>query len=80
MGRRIRTSAQRAADRDEVLRIVARALLEAEPAEVNKVITHHAAVDDHRPPRIPAIGLHPGAIPGTSPHTARITHTPRRRP
>lgn len=70
--RRIRTNAEREAERRDMLRQVARALLEAEPAEVNRVITRHVTARGDQLPRIPVIGMEPGAIRGTSPHRARI--------
>lgn len=72
MGRRIRTQADRQAAHQDMLRQVARALLEAEPAEVNRVITKHVSAHGEQLPRIPVIGMEAGAIRGTSPHRARI--------
>lgn len=72
MGKRIRTRAQREADRQDMLRAVARALMEAEPAQANHVIAKHVSAAGEQLPRIPVIGMEPGAIRGTSPHRARI--------
>jgi hypothetical protein len=56
------------AARAEVDRMVAQATGQSEPGR------KHTTVDtdvNGRPPRIPAIGLHPGAIEGTTPHRNR---------
>jgi hypothetical protein len=56
------------AARAEVDRMVAAATGQSEPGK--KQIQVDTTVDG-RPPRIPAIGLHPGAIEGTAPHRNR---------
>lgn len=78
MGKRIRTRAQREAERQDMLRAVARALMEAEPAQANHVIGKHVSAAGEQLPRIPAIGMHPGHINGTRPDHARIRVRPRR--
>jgi hypothetical protein len=55
------------AARAEVDRMVAAATGQSEPGKKIQVDT----TIDGRPPRIPAIGLHPGAIEGTAPHRNR---------
>lgn len=69
---RIRTLAEREQDKRETLQAVARALLEAEPADVNRLVSLHVARHGEQLPRIPAVGLEPGAIRGTRPDHARI--------
>lgn len=51
----------------EVDRLVAKALGQSEPGPTTTSVSIHV-FDDDRTPRIPAIGLHPGAIEGTTPH------------
>lgn len=73
MGKRIRTQAAKEADQQEIARTVARALMEADPATaVARVISLHTARVGEQLPRIPAVGLEPGAIRGTRPDHARI--------
>lgn len=67
---KIRTDGQRLADERDRLAKVARALLEAEPATPSAVVLH--VFPDDKPPRYPAVGLHPGAIDGTVPHRCRL--------
>ncbi len=67
---KIRTDAERLAEERARLVKVARALLEAEPAQMSKVVVH--VFPDDRPPRYPAVGLHPGAIDGSVPHRCRL--------
>lgn len=69
---RIRTRAEREQEKREALAAVARALLEAAPADVNRLVSLHVARRGEQLPRIPAVGLEPGAIRGTRPDQARI--------
>lgn len=55
---------------EEVDRVVAEALGQSEPGPRVEVSVH--VFNDDRPPRYPAVGLHPGAIPGSVPHQSRI--------
>lgn len=64
----------------EVEHAVSRALLEGAPAEeVHRTVSLHVARYGEQLPRIPAVGLEPGAIRGTVPHRARFIYreTPR---
>lgn len=66
---RIRTRKQRNDEERARLRSVARALMEAESSEVRKVVVSvHVAAVGEQLPRVPIIGLEPGAIRGTIPH------------
>ena len=67
---KIRTDAERLAEERARLARVARALMEAEPSAIGQVIVH--VWPDDKPPRYPAVGLHPGAIEGTVPHRCRL--------
>lgn len=76
--RRIKDRATRSMEERERLAVVARALLEAEPAEASRIDVSVLVWDDDRPPRYPAVGLHPGAIDGTTPHrNPRLDRWPR---
>jgi len=66
---RIRTRKQRNDDERARLAAVARAVMEAEPAELHKVtVSVHVAAAGEQLPRVPIIGLEAGAIRGTIPH------------
>lgn len=66
---RIRTRKQRNDAERERLTEVARAVMEAEPADLHKVlITVHVAQHGEQLPRIPVIGMEAGAIRGSIPH------------
>lgn len=54
----------------EVDRLVAEALGQSEPGPTLSSVSIHV-FDDDKPPRYPAVGLHPGAIDGTVPHRNR---------
>jgi len=70
---RIRTRKARNDDERERISAVARAVMEAEPAELHKVlITVHVAGVGDQLPRIPVIGMEAGAIRGTIPHRCRL--------
>lgn len=57
----------------DVARQVQRALLEAEPADaLARVVSRHVTAHGEQLPRVPVIGMEPGAIRGTSPHRARL--------
>lgn len=56
--------------RAEVERIAATALGTSEPVGLPRPILH--VFPDGRPPRYPAVGLHPGAIEGSVPHRCRL--------
>lgn len=57
----------------QVMREVERALLEGAPADtVSRLVTLHVNANGEQLPRIPAVGLEPGAIRGTRPDQARI--------
>lgn len=59
--------------RAEVDELVNHALGMSEPGpRTTSISNHHPAGTPDQPPRIPAIGLHPGAIQGSTPH-----HQPR---
>lgn len=67
----IRRRKTRSEEERERVGMVAKALLEAEPAEANKVtITLHVPTVGEQLPRIPVIGMEGGAIRGTIPHRA----------
>lgn len=69
---RIRTREDRRRDERERVAAVARAIMEAEPAEISKVtISVHVAPYGEQLPRIPVIGMEAGAIRGTIPHRMR---------
>jgi hypothetical protein len=69
MPRRLKTDSQRRAEERERLAQVARALMEAEPAEAAKMtITLHVPGAGEQLPRIPVVGMEAGAIRGTTPH------------
>lgn len=71
--KRIRARETRYMEERERAAQVARALLEAEPHEIHKLGSVSVLVwDDDKPPRYPAVGLHPGAIDGTIPHRCRL--------
>ena len=55
--------------RAEVERAVAEALGQS---EIGPHVTASVEPSDGRPPRYPAVGLHPGAIDGTVPHRSRL--------
>lgn len=55
----------------EVDRLVAEALGQSEVGPLASSVSVHVFMDD-RPPRYPAVGLHPGAIAGTVPHRSRL--------
>lgn len=68
--RRARVEAER-----QRLREVARVLLEAEPAEAaTMTVTLHVAGGDDQLPRIPVIGMEPGAIRGSLPHRSSVLY------
>ena len=70
---RIRTHEERRHQERERVAAVARALMEAEPAEaVNRVVSLHVARHGEQLPRVPIIGLEPGAIRGSIPHRGRF--------
>lgn len=67
---RIRRQEDRKADREAYAeRVAAAATGQSEPGP--KVVGIHVFPDD-KPPRYPAVGLHPGAIDGTVPHRCRL--------
>ncbi len=69
---RIRTRQQRIADERERVAQVARVLMEASPAEASRVVVNlHVAEHGEQLPRVPIIGLEPGAIRGSIPHHQR---------
>lgn len=69
----IRRRKGRSDEERERLAMVARALMEAEPAEVCRVtISLHLAGIGDQLPRIPVVGMEAGAIRGTKPHVAGI--------
>lgn len=73
MGKRIRSREDRETDERERVAQVARALLEAEPAAaLARVVSLHIPGRGEQLPRIPVIGMEPGAIRGTSPHRVRL--------
>lgn len=61
---------RKAAMMAEADRLAAEALGMSEPGTVSKPIVH--VFPDDKPPRYPAVGLHPGAIEGTLPHRCRL--------
>ena len=70
---RIRTREDRQREERERVAEVARAVMEAEPAELSKVlITVHVAPHGEQLPRIPVIGMEAGAIRGSIPHRSRV--------
>lgn len=70
---RIRTRKQRNEDERARLAAVARAVMEAEPAELHKVtVSVHVAAHGEQLPRVPIIGLEAGAIRGSIPHRSPI--------
>lgn len=78
---RIRSREQREAEERERVAAVARALMEAEPADaLRRIVALHVSPRGEQLPRIPVIGMEPGAIRGTSPHAARIDIPNRRVP
>jgi hypothetical protein len=69
---RIRSREDRQREERERVAAVARAVMEAEPAELSKVlVTVHVAPDGQQLPRIPIIGMEAGAVRGTIPHRSR---------
>lgn len=67
----VRTPQRRRAEERRRVAEVARALLEAEPAEAARMrVSVHVAAEGEQLPRIPVIGMEPGAIRGTMPHRA----------
>ncbi len=73
---RIRTREDRKREERERVAAVARAVMEAEPAELSKVpISVHVAANGEQLPRIPVIGMEAGAIRGTIPHRCRATRS-----
>lgn len=74
MSPRLRTDAARQAEERERLAAVERALMEAAPADAAKVVVNlHVADTGEQLPRIPVIGLEPGAIRGSIPGRGAIT-------
>lgn len=70
---RIRTRRQRDEAERARLAEVARAVMEAEPAELHKLlITVHVAPNGEQLPRIPVIGMEAGAIRGSIPHRSPV--------
>lgn len=61
---------RKAAMMAEADRLAAEALGMSESGTVPKPIVH--VFPDDKPPRYPAVGLHPGAIEGTLPHRCRL--------
>lgn len=65
----VRTAQMRQAEERERVAQVARALMESEPAEAAKMTVNlHVARAGEQLPRIPVVGLEPGAIRGSVPH------------
>lgn len=61
---------RKAARRAEVERMAAEALGQSEAGPRVEAVVH--VFPDDKPPRYPAVGLHPGAIDGTVPHRCRL--------
>lgn len=71
MSRVRRTTDRQAATRAHARMAAAEALGTSE-VDGPPVVISVLVWDDGRPPRYPAVGLHPGAIDGTTPHRCRL--------
>lgn len=70
MPRMRRTTDRRAETQAYAQQVAAEALGQSECGQ--KVEATVLVWDDDKPPRYPAVGLHPGAIDGTVPHRCRL--------
>jgi hypothetical protein len=69
---RLRRSLDRRRDTQEFAAGVAAEALGQSETTGPKVEVGLLVFDDGKPPRYPAVGLHPGAIDGTMPHRCRL--------